>query len=57
MNMQKYAVELDTVFALRRQICEAYQSGREAEAFRLSAMIDEIQLRYWAANEAVSQTD
>lgn len=57
MNMQKYAVELDTVLALRRQICEAYQSGREAETFRLSAMIDEIQLRYWAANEAVSQTD
>ncbi|MBR6187192.1 MAG: hypothetical protein IKQ41_13145 [Clostridia bacterium] len=47
MNMQKYPTEWDTILALRKQLCDAFCSENDDEAFRLSTALDEIQLQHW----------
>ena len=49
MNMRDNGIQWDAVLALRKALYEAYGMGSEAEVYRLSAMIDAIQIRLWTA--------
>ena len=49
MNMLKNPADLDAILRLRKEICDGFALGLTEEVFRLSALIDEIQLRVWTA--------